>query len=906
MANKNLILFITLGSLVIVGWVWLQQSWTPPAKKSDQAAKVTPKDEKKTEPPPKKDDKTKKPETPPAKPKEVVKEEPVKPNESITLGGEEDYYIKAILTSRGAGVRELTLTKFQGANWLGLPLPDDAELQLIQDDPFQPSFRLYHYPDGNPNPEAFDAPPPVTGLGEKHWKFLKKETKDSGQEATFLTRVPGLEHIEITKTYRLEPRTYHLTLTLRIRNTNTRTDGETVPFRYQLTGGYGLPIEGEWYTSTFRNALIALVEDGRAVREFESSDRISHRGGGDRVPERARGAAFVQYAAVVNQYFASVIVPDNKQPSADEGGVLPENVLAWARPTLETTEAKGAVIEMDGKTGRLLFQEMESSAAISTRRNLQQKVTIDLKEVGLNDFFKVKVNGELSSELRYKFDEATGISNDLIVSYSGEAVTVKKVLDELADKYDFGYFVLSDAGSKDDGKVVIRKSKKGKERGYEEPHAAGRPVQYKLLPRVTPEYLAKRGIGSLSRATIYYYTTPEGLRVATWIRPGHASRPQLDDITVRVNSEKLELSPGQAVVHQFLLYHGPVKTRLLGYRNESEGEVNSSLVERYTDTLHLGTLTDYRSPGWPGRVSQAIYLTNVIIAVTRAMHGLLWLLSCIAPSGLSIILLTVIVRGLMFPISRRTAMVSVRMQALAPEIKKIQEKYKNDAQAKGQAMMELYRKHGVSPLGSCLPLLLQMPIFMGLYFALQESIQFRLERFLWIPNLAAPDMFLWWSESIPFLSDPDYVNWIFPPYLGPYLNVLPVASAVLMSIQQQMMTPPPADESQEAQQKMMRFMPIVFAVIFYRMPAGLCIYFIASSLWGLAERKMLPRKKVSPVAEVQVSSPRRGGGGPPGRGGGGPPGRGARNQPKKPQAPPGTLDKLKNWWAEVLKQAQKK
>src|SRR5205814_1701292 len=135
-------------------------------------------------------------------------------------------------------------------------------------------------------------------------------------------------------------------------------------------------------------------------------------------------------------------------------------------------------------------------------------------------------------------------------------------------------------------------------------------------------------------------------------------------------------------------YHGPVKVRLLGYRNEEQGGVDGELVDRYVDTFHLNTLTDYHTPGWAGKISQAIFLTDVIITVTRFMHVLLYGLSFIAPSGLCVILLTVIVRGLMFPISRRSALFSLRMQELAPELKKIQEKYKNDPQAKTQAVME--------------------------------------------------------------------------------------------------------------------------------------------------------------------------------------------------------------------------
>ncbi len=272
--------------------------------------------------------------------------------------------------------------------------------------------------------------------------------------------------------------------------------------------------------------------------------------------------------------------------------------------------------------------------------------------------------------------------------------------------------------------------------------------------------------------------------------------------------------------------------------------MDPALVQRYHDDLHLNTLTDYHSPGAMGRFASAIYWTALVIKCTNLMHGVLAYIHAVIPSyGLCIIVLTVLVRGMMFPLSRKQAMMSLRMQQLAPELKKLQEKYKDDRQALGMAQMELYRKHGVNPFGSCWVLLLQMPIFMGLYFALQESIHFRLAEFwpTWITNLAAPDMLFSWSQRIPYISRVEDYGSFF--YLGPYFNLLPVIAVALMIVQQKMMTPPPTDEQQAMQQKMMKYMMVFFGLMFYKVAAGLCLYFIASSVWGFCERKLLPKKK---------------------------------------------------------------
>jgi YidC/Oxa1 family membrane protein insertase len=304
------------------------------------------------------------------------------------------------------------------------------------------------------------------------------------------------------------------------------------------------------------------------------------------------------------------------------------------------------------------------------------------------------------------------------------------------------------------------------------------------------------------------------------------------------------------------------------------------------------------------------------VACTNIMHGLLWLLhTYVMPwsYGISIILLTVVVRGLMFPLSRKQSVASARMQEkmqqmnkeLAPEIKKLEEKYKDDPWELRKAKQELYMKHGVNPaamLSSCWLMFAQLPIFLGLYYALQESINFRLQPFLWIRNLAAPDMLAFWGEKIPYISQPEYLGAFY--YLGPYFNLLPIIWVVLMLIQQKTMMPATAemDEQVKMQQKMMKYMMLVFFFFFYKVPAGLCIYWIGSILWSLGERKLLPKKQpatsaaAAPAARKDASAPSP-----------------ARSKSRKAKGAKGdnkeangTKQKLSDWWAEVLKQARKK
>jgi YidC/Oxa1 family membrane protein insertase len=261
----------------------------------------------------------------------------------------------------------------------------------------------------------------------------------------------------------------------------------------------------------------------------------------------------------------------------------------------------------------------------------------------------------------------------------------------------------------------------------------------------------------------------------------------------------------------------------------------------------------------------------------------------------------VLVRGTMFPLSRRQALQSAKMQAkmreLAPEFKQLEEKFKNDPMGLQQAKHELMVKRGINPmamLGSCWIVLAQMPIFLGLYYALQESIYFRLAPFLWIKNLSAPDMLIWLGESIPWISRPidQGSSWIF---MGPYFNIFPVVWVVLQVFQQKMMMLPPTNEQEAMQQKMMKWMMVGVGFMFFKVASGLCIYFIASALWSLAERKLLPK---SQLAGATPSGLAGGKGQPP-----------VVSRPRtrgRPTNGDGALQKVKDWWERVLKEAKKK
>ena len=199
---------------------------------------------------------------------------------------------------------------------------------------------------------------------------------------------------------------------------------------------------------------------------------------------------------------------------------------------------------------------------------------------------------------------------------------------------------------------------------------------------------------------------------------------------------------------------------------------------------------------------------------------LVWLNNHICHSyGIAIILLTILVRLIFWPITQKANNSMRKMQKLQPQMKEIREKYKSNPQEMNVRMMELYRKEKVSPLGGCLPILFQIPVFFALYSALDSAVELRQVGFLWCTDLAKPDLI---GPQIDL------------PFLGPTgLHPLVIAMTVLMVVQQKM-TPSAADPMQ---QKMMMLMPVIMLFMLYNLPSGLTLYWTVSQVFSILQMK---------------------------------------------------------------------
>jgi YidC/Oxa1 family membrane protein insertase len=196
--------------------------------------------------------------------------------------------------------------------------------------------------------------------------------------------------------------------------------------------------------------------------------------------------------------------------------------------------------------------------------------------------------------------------------------------------------------------------------------------------------------------------------------------------------------------------------------------------------------------------------------------------------GVSIILLTILIKILFWPLTHKSYVSMKEMQKIQPLMAKIRDRYKDDREQMQREMMNLYKTYKVNPMGGCLPMLIQIPVFFALYRILGSSIELRQAPFmLWITDLSAPDRLFNFPFSIPFMS---------PPYGIPVLTLLMGASMYL----QQKMSPPPGDP---AQAKMMMFLPILFTVMFINFQSGLVLYWLVNNVISIGQQYRI--KKIS-------------------------------------------------------------
>lgn len=205
--------------------------------------------------------------------------------------------------------------------------------------------------------------------------------------------------------------------------------------------------------------------------------------------------------------------------------------------------------------------------------------------------------------------------------------------------------------------------------------------------------------------------------------------------------------------------------------------------------------------------------------------------------GVAIMLLTLFIRLIFWPLTHKGTESMRRMQELSPLMKALNEKYKADPQKRQQALMELYKEHKVNPLGGCLPMVVQIPVFIGLFYVLRTAIDLRFSSFLWIDDLSEPEGLL--HGMLPF---------------GLSLNILPLLMAVTMYFQQKL-TPMASggdEKQQQMQQMMMRVMPLMMLVMLYNFASGLALYWTTQNLFMIVQQVLYRRRVAHRKAEASA------------------------------------------------------
>jgi len=255
------------------------------------------------------------------------------------------------------------------------------------------------------------------------------------------------------------------------------------------------------------------------------------------------------------------------------------------------------------------------------------------------------------------------------------------------------------------------------------------------------------------------------------------------------------IAPQKHKLYRFGLFFGPKSHKLLsGFENDLQHIINF---------------------GWFDIIARpCLYLMNLIYQF-------------IPNYGIAIILLTILIKILFWPLGNKSYESMNQMRKLQPRMKALQEKYKDDRQKMNQELMNLYRTYKVNPLGGCIPMLLQIPVFIALYSMLNQAIELRhAPFFLWINDLSAPDRLFQFEGYIPFMQE---------PYGIPVLTIIMGGTMFL----QQKMSPAPGDPSQA---KMMMLLPVFFTFIFINFPAGLVLYWLVNNVASILQQYYINKK----------------------------------------------------------------
>ena len=320
-----------------------------------------------------------------------------------------------------------------------------------------------------------------------------------------------------------------------------------------------------------------------------------------------------------------------------------------------------------------------------------------------------------------------------------------------------------------------------------------------LTPLVDPkamieEQVRQRGVTVWARRF--------GISDEAWRAAGHGLNGSTGRVGVdgALGMAGFRLQPGETVARSFQIYCGPGEYRRLRELGNYEAEIlNFGIFGIVSKTL-LNSMNTLK--GWFGNYAWAI------------------------------IVLTIIIKLLMWPLQNKATASMKKMQALQPKMVELREKYKDDPQAMNVEVMKMYKQYGVNPFGGCLPMLIQIPIFFGFYNMLGKAVELRNSKFLWVEDLSQPDTIF----EIPGIGFP--------------VNILPLLMAVTM-LWSMMLQPKSGDQMQ---QRIFMFMPLIFIVFCYNFASALALYWTVQNLFSVVQL-YVTRNQTAPTLQ-KVTAPK--------------------------------------------------
>lgn len=337
--------------------------------------------------------------------------------------------------------------------------------------------------------------------------------------------------------------------------------------------------------------------------------------------------------------------------------------------------------------------------------------------------------------------------------------------------------------------------------------------QYHQLKRV--EVVIPRGITNFNTFTGAAYSTPEK----------HYDKVSFSDLANQAVDFKSVTGGWEAMIqHYFMGAIIPQQTQKHNFysRQLADGSYAIGLYGM-TQTIPAGESTTFKTGGFVGpkiKNDLARIAPNLdkatdygwLFFISEFLFNVLeWVHSVVKNWGWAIVIVTLAIKTLLFPLAAKSFKSMAKMRKFQPEMERIRENYGEDRQLMGQKMMALYKKEGINPASGCLPILVQIPIFLAFYYMLMESVELR----------QAP--WIWWVKDLS-LKDPLYI--------------LPAINMALMFIQQRL-NPPPTDPMQR---RVMMFLPLIFGVFFLFFPSGLVLYWAVSNLFSIIQQYVITKR----------------------------------------------------------------